>query len=317
MKEKEKVLINCVMHEEGLGVFAKEGYEAIIVPESDPQASWDNVGPCVAMVANASLPIDERFFAAAPRLRVVGRHGVGYDNVDIEAARGRGVRVVNTPLPIIEPVAEHVIMLLLAVTRRLLPGYLAVREGRWRGSDNAPGKELAGKTLGLVGLGNTGRRVAEIAALGFKMNIVYFDKIQRPEAEKNYGAERRSFEEVLASSDFISLHVNLSAETRRLIDARAFSLMKPGAIFINAARGAMVDEEALVSALDSGRLAGAGIDVFDREPPGADHPLLRHPQVVYTPHVAGGSTESKRGCSLVALDVVKVLRGQPPAHPVV
>src|SRR5574341_1407043 len=119
------------MHEDGLAVFAKEGFETIVVPESEPQASWDRVPACVGMVANASLPLDDRFFSAAPKLRVVGRHGVGYDNVDLEAARRRKIRVVNTPLPIIEPVAEHVAMLMLAVARKLIPGYLAVGEGRW------------------------------------------------------------------------------------------------------------------------------------------------------------------------------------------
>ncbi|MGH9361452.1 MAG: hydroxyacid dehydrogenase [Thermoanaerobaculia bacterium] len=317
MTEKPKILVNCLMHEDGLAVLAREGCEAIIVPESDPQASWDRVPPCAGMVANASLALDDRFFAAAPRLRVVGRHGVGYDNVDLEAARRRGIRVVNTPLPIIEPVAEHAAMLLLAAARRLTQGHAAVRAGRWRAPDNLPGPELAGKTLGLVGLGNTGRRLAEIAVLGFKMEVLYFDRVARPEAEKALGARRASFEEVLAGSDFVSLHVNLSSETRRLIDARAFSLMKPGVIFINAARGPLVDEAALIEALDSGRVAGAGLDVFVEEPPPADHPLLRHPNVVLTPHVAGGSNESKRGCSMVALDVVKVLRGQEPAHPVV
>ena len=129
-----KVLINCVVHPDGLEVLHREGYETIIVPEVDQQASWDGIGPCVALLANASLRLDEKFFAAAPNLRVIGRHGVGYDNVDLDAARRRKIRLVNTPLPIIEPVAEHTIMLMLAVTRRLVAGHNAVVSGRWRDS---------------------------------------------------------------------------------------------------------------------------------------------------------------------------------------
>lgn len=207
-------------------------------------------------------------------------------------------------------------MLMLAVARRLIAGDRAVREGRWREPATAPGPELKGKTLGLVGLGNTGRRVAEVAVQGFGMRCVYFDKLERPDAERSLGLRRLPLDGVLAEGDFVSLHVNLSPETRGMIGARELGLMKPGAIFINVSRGAVVDEAALVEALRSGRLGGAGLDVFAREPPGAENPLLALPNVVVAPHVGGASWESKRGCSMVAEDVVRLLRGEEPRFPV-
>jgi phosphoglycerate dehydrogenase-like enzyme len=317
MAERLKILVNAEMHPDGLRVLEDAGHTPVVVPESDPGASHAAVPACAGMVANASLKLGEEFFAKAPLLRVVGRMGVGYDNVDVEAARRRGIRVVNTPLPVIEPVAEHTILLMIAVARRLIPGDRAVREGRWREPGNIPGAELRGKTLGLVGMGNTGRRVAEIAVRGFEMKAVYFDRLERPDAEKELGARRLSLEETLAASDFVSVHVNLSPETRGLIGAKAFSLMKKGAVLINLSRGPVVDEAALVAALQSGHLGGAGLDVFEAEPPAKDHPLFKLPNVVLTPHIGGASAESKRGCSMVALDIVRVLCGDQPVHGVV
>jgi phosphoglycerate dehydrogenase-like enzyme len=312
----QKILINAEMHADAWRFLEERGYGCIYVPMSDPDGARRAVADCAGMVANAILPIDDAFLLLAPGLRVVGRMGVGYDNVDVEAAARRGVRVVNTPLPIIEPVAEHTVLLLLAVARKLAIGDRAVRDGRWREADTLPGPELAGKTLGLVGLGNTGQRVAEIAALGFGMRVVYFDRVARPAIEEKLGAERLALEALLGKSDFVSLHVNLSPETRRLIDRRALGLFKPGAVLINVARGAVVDEAALVEALRSGRLAGAGLDVFESEPPARDNPLFDLTNVVLTPHVAGASAESRLGCSMVVKDIVRVLEGDAPEHPV-
>lgn len=311
-----KILINTELHPDALRFLEEEDFEAVVVSQVDPKASADAVGECVGMVSNAVLPIDDAFFQKGTNLKVVGRQGVGYDNVDVEAATRRGVRVVNTPLPIIEPVAEHTFLLMLAVARRLIPGHLALPRGEWRGPKTAPQPELKGRRLGLVGLGNTGRRVAEIATRGFGMEVSYFDRVARPEAEEALGLTRRSLPELLAESDFVSVHVNLYPETHHLLDAKAFSIMKRGCIFINVSRGPVVDEEALAAALRSGHLGGAGIDVFEVEPPGKDNPLWSLPNVVVTPHVAGWSLESKRGTSMVVEDIVKVLKGEKPKHPV-
>src|SRR2546426_8270834 len=171
MKRRERILVNAAMHADGIKYLEEAGYVPVVVPEGDPSQSYAAVVDCVGMVANASLPLTEAFLERAPLLKVVGRMGVGYDTVDLEACRRRGIRVVNTPLPIIEPVAEHTILLLLAVARRLVEGDRAVRAGRWREPESSPGPELLGKTLGLVGMGNTGRRVAEIALLAFQMKV--------------------------------------------------------------------------------------------------------------------------------------------------
>ncbi len=314
MSKREKILITTEIHPDGLRHLKDAGYECVVVPESDPAQTHAAAPEVVGIVANASFKFDEAFFSRAAQLRVLGRKGVGYDNVDIEAARRRRIRVVNTPLSVIEPVAEQAILFFLALARRLIPGDGAVRAGRWREPGNLPGAELKGKVLALIGLGNTARRVAEIAVRGFTMSCVYFDKVARPEAEAALGLQRLGFDEALAAGDFVSVHVNLSSETRGFIGAQQFACMKKGAFFVNLARGPVVDERALLEALRSGHLGGAGLDVFEVEPPGASNPLLRLPNVVLSPHIGGASTESLRGGSMVTLDIVRILRGEEPVH---
>jgi phosphoglycerate dehydrogenase-like enzyme len=313
----DKILVNAVLHPDGLRHLEECGYLAVVVPEEDPEGSRRAAAEAVGVAANASLPFDDAFFTLAPRLKVIGRVGVGYDNVDLEAARRRGIRVVNTPLSVIEPVAEHTFALFLGLTRRIPLGDRTVREGRWRQPENMPGPELRGKTLGLVGFGNTGRRVAEIAAAAFAMPIIYADLVARPEEERRLGARRLSLEELFAAADFISIHVNLTPATRGLIGAPLIALMKPTAFLVNLSRGPVVDEAALCAALAAGRIAGAGLDVYQAEPPGGANPLLKLPNVVLSPHIGGASIEGKRGSSMVVLDIVRVLRGEEPRHPVV
>jgi phosphoglycerate dehydrogenase-like enzyme len=312
-----RVLIHTDIHPAALRFLEEEGFSWVKVDPADEEGARREAARCDGMVANAALEIGGAFFDLAPGLKVVGRQGVGVDNVDLEAASARGVRVVNTPGPVVEPVAEHTVMLLLAVARRLVAGDRAVRDGGWRTAATFPGPELAGKTLGIVGLGATGRRVAEIAVQGLRMRVIYHDLVARPEVERALGACRAaSLEDLFAESDFVSVHVNLSPRTRGLIGARALARAKEGAILVNLSRGPVVDERALAEALTSGRLAGAGLDVFDPEPPARASPLLSLPNVVVTPHVGGASTESKLGCSMVVRDIVRVLRGEEPEHPV-
>ena len=308
----DRILVNTVPHPDSLRYLEERGFEYVIVPEEDPSASYREAPPCVGVVGNASLPFDDAFFEIAPRVRVVGRVGVGYDNVDIDAASRRGVRIVHTPLPIVEPVAEHAIMLFLALVRAVLPGDRDARAARFRRPENSPGPELRTKTLGIIGMGRTGRRVAEIARRGFEMDVLYADRFARPDVEDDLGASRVEIDDLLRSSDFVSVHVNLSESTRGLIDARSLSLMKPTAYLVNVSRGPVVDETALVDALQANVIAGAGIDVFEREPPADDNPLWALSNVVVTPHRAGFSDESRYGCSMVVEDVVRVLRGEAP-----
>jgi phosphoglycerate dehydrogenase-like enzyme len=318
MTQPPKVVAFCPVQPEQMELLIQSGCRVVKFADREVEAILRELGDGAdAAVASTTVYFDDALFTRCPRLRVVGRMGVGVDNIDLDAATRHGVQVVNTPLPIIEPVAEHALALLLALSRSILRGDRCVRKGQWRTPTEGPGPELAGKTLGIIGFGNTGRRLAEICHLGLGMRVVYHDVQPVPaEVEARLGARRLSFDEVLSQSDGVSVHVNLSPRTRGLIDARAFSLMKPSAWFLNCSRGPVVDEAALVAALRERRIAGAGLDVLQEEPPPADHPLFAFENVVLTPHRAGQSSESLVGCSKVVEDIVRVLRGEPPRFPV-
>lgn len=312
----KRILVNAEAHPDALKILEDNGLEPVYVPESDVEGSLEEARDSVGVVANASLSFDEAFFELAPEVKVIGRMGVGYDNVDLEAAGRHGVRVVNTPLSIIEPVAEHTLMLMLALVRRVVVGDREARAAVFRQPSNNPDFELLGKTLGIIGLGRTGLRVARIARLGFEMEIIYHDQLENPEAEEELGARRVELDELLARSDIVTLHVNFSPETEHLIDSVALAKMKRGAYLINVSRGAVVDETALVEVLRSGGIAGAGLDVYEEEPPAADNPLWELPNIIVTPHRAGFSTEGVYGSSMVVEDMVRVLNGEEPRFPV-
>ncbi|MEM2238326.1 MAG: D-2-hydroxyacid dehydrogenase [Candidatus Caldarchaeum sp.] len=242
-----------------------------------------------------------------PALKVVGRAGVGLDNVDVEAAAKHGVKVLNTPEAPTNSVAELVIGLMIAVARKIAWCDKVMRSGIWP-KHEAMGVELAGKTLGVIGYGRIGRRVAEIAyAIGMK--ILAYDVIPIPEEVLAKTSTRlTTLEEVLRSSDFITLHVPLTPETRHLIDAEKISMMKPSAILVNASRGEVVDEEALYQALSTGRLAGAGLDVFEREPPFGSK-LLELNNVVVTPHIGAQTREAQQAAGiLLARKIIETLK---------
>ena len=312
----KRILVNAEAHPDALKILEDNGLEPVYVPESDVDGSLEAARDSVGVVANASLPFDEAFFERAPEVKVIGRMGVGYDNVDLEAAGRHGVQVVNTPLSVIEPVAEHTLMLMLALVRRGVVGDREARAAVFRQPSNNPDFELLGKTLGIIGLGRTGLRVARIARLGFEMEIIYHDQRENPEAETELGARRVELDELLARSDIVTLHVNFSPETEHLIDSAALAKMKRGAYLINVSRGAVVDETALVGVLRSGGIAGAGLDVYEEEPPAADNPLWELPNIIVTPHRAGFSTEGVYGSSMVVEDMVRVLNGEEPRFPV-
>ncbi len=267
------------------------------------------------------FPVTAEVLAGAPRLRVIGRHGVGYDTVDITAASARGIPVVYTPNANSDAVAEHCVMLMLAVARRLLDVEEAVRQRNWeRGRDwtrQRAGMELRGQTLGIVGLGEVGRRVAHLCGTGFGMTVLACDPFVAPERWPPHVGRRDGLEALLAESDIVTLHAPLSPDTHHLINAQRLARMKPGSILINTARGGLVDEVALEAALASGRLGGVGLDVLEREPPPVDHPLLRSDRrlVMLTPHIAGVSDRSlQRMAQLVCDGVLAVLRGERPAN---
>jgi D-3-phosphoglycerate dehydrogenase len=227
---------------------------------------------------------------ALPRCRLIARWGVGYDQIDVEAATARGIAVANAPTYCGDEVAEHAIALLLTVARRLIWSHERMRAGEWQ-SVGGPVHRLAGRTLGIIGCGRIGSKVAA-RALGLGFRVIAYDRY-RPDADlRALGVTPRAFNEVLAEADYLTLHVPLTAETRHLIDGAALAKMKPEAMLVNTSRGPVIDESALIDALTAGRLAGAGLDVFEAEPLDPASPLRSLEHVVLTPHVAAYSMES-------------------------
>lgn len=256
--------------------------------------------------------LSEPTFSQAPRCKCVVRAGVGYNNVDLASARRHGVIVCNVPDYGTEEVADHAIMLLLAVTRRLIPCHDAIRAGNWHFQDAVPTPRLRGKTLGLVGCGRIGSATA-LRAKAMGLDVVFFDPYVEEGRDKALGL-RRAYDlgELLAQSHFVSLHCYLDEGTRHLINAETLAKMRPGAFLVNTARGGVVDQSALLPALDSGHLAGAALDVVEREP--LDDQRVRfHPKIILTPHSAFYSDEGFVELrSKAAAEVRRVLQGEPP-----
>lgn len=259
--------------------------------------------------------VDADLLRAAPKLRIAANVAVGFDNIDVPECTKRGVVATNTPGVLDETTADFAWILLMAVARRLLEGDALARSGNWKGwdLDQFVGADVYGKTLGIVGFGRIGRAMARRAA-GFQMKIIYSDAVRAPESvEKELKAEYRDFNALLAEADFVSVHVPLLPETRGLLDAPKFYRMKPTAFLINTSRGPVVDEAALVHALESGKIAGAALDVYENEP--FIHPGLKRPNVVLAPHIASASleTRTKMAC-MAAENVTALFKGQRPPN---
>jgi glyoxylate reductase len=259
--------------------------------------------------------VDLNLLNTAPKLRIASNVAVGYDNIDVAACTRRGVVATNTPGVLDETTADFAWTLLMAVARRLPEGEALARSGNWKGwdLDQLIGTDVWGKTLGIVGFGRIGKAMAR-RALGFNMKVLYADAVRAPEAaEKELRAEYKGLTDLLTHSDFVSVHVPLLPETRGLFDASRFLKMKRTAFLINTSRGPVVDEAALVHALESGKIAGAALDVFENEP--FIHPGLKRPNVILAPHIASASTETrtKMAC-MAANNVVALFNGQRPPN---
>jgi D-3-phosphoglycerate dehydrogenase len=248
--------------------------------------------------------------ARATRLKVIAKHGVGVDNIDVAAATARRIPVLWTPTANANAVAEHTMTLMLALARNLYPACAATFAGKW---GKFEGVELAGNTLGVLGFGRIGRRVAEMARHGFAMEVSAYDPLV---TQSDFTLER-SIEAVLRTADFLTLHVPLTLETRHLINTARLQWLKPNCRIVNTSRGGVIDEIALTQALQSGRLAGAALDVFDQEPLRADHPFLRTPNLLLTPHISSSTRESlARMAQDSARGVLDVLQGKMPKYPI-
>ena len=276
------------------------------------------VADCDGLLSLLTDRIDEELLAHAPRLRVVGNMAVGFDNVDIAAATRHRVLVSNTPEVLTETTADFAFALLMAASRRVVEGDAFARAGKWKtwGPMLLAGQDIHHATLGLIGLGRIGSAVAR-RAKGFDMRVLYYDPIRRPDLEESLGIEYQEMADVLRASDFISVHVPLTPETRHLIGMEQFRMMKPTAVFVNAARGPIVDQAALADALRTRTIYAAGIDVFEREPVSAEDPLLKLDNVVVAPHIASASIPTRtRMATLAAENIAAVLQGRRPPTPV-
>jgi glyoxylate reductase len=274
-------------------------------------------GDYVAMISLLRRRLGDGELEGLPRLRVLAQCAVGYDNIDLAAAARRGIPVTHTPGVLTESTADLTWALILGVARRLKEGQEMIVQDRWTGwgPTQLLGLELNGATLGIVGAGRIGQAVAR-RAVGFGMKLLYNDRERRQGLEDDLEAGFATLSELLGSSDVITAHVPSTAETRGLFDAAAFARMKPGALFINTARGDLVDEGALLEALDEGRLGGVGLDVFSREPE-VPPELAHHPKVLALPHIGSATTHTRRAMAELALRNARVvLEGKEPVTPV-
>lgn len=268
----------------------------------------DAVASADALIVRSATTVDAEVFDSAPKLRVVGRAGVGVDNIDLDAARDRQVTVVNTPTANIHSACEHAIALLLAAARHIPAANASVHSAGWERS-RFQGVEVFGKTIGVIGFGRVGQLFAERMS-AFGTTVVAADPYPDHEAAKRLGVRIVPLEELMAVSDFVSVHVPKLPETHGLVDARLLAHAKPGQILVNAARGGVVDEQALADALRDGRIRAAGIDVFEQEPPEAS-PLVGLDNVIATPHLGAATVEAQdRAGTDIAHAVLAVLRGE-------
>lgn len=318
-----KIYVTCRVFADEIERLRTAGHDVTMRGEEGPISRDEllhSVSNIDALICLLSDRIDAALIAAAPRLRIVANLGVGYDNIDVPAARERGIIVTNTPGALTETTADLTLALLLSAARRIVEADEYVRAGKflgWELMQEHLGESVFGKTLGIVGMGRIGTAVARRGHLGFGMSILYHNRQHNREAEKDLSARYVSFAELLEKSDFICVHTPLTRETRHLFNKDAFHRMKDSAILVNVARGPVVDEEALVWALKSGEIAGAGIDVYEREPEVHPDLIALHKKVVLTPHIGSATVETRRALAKIAVDnVLSVLAGKRPLNPV-
>ena len=309
-----KVLIPEEIMQAGKDYLHRHGYEYLVLESDDEQSILREIADCDAVLLRTA-EMTRAMMEAAPKLKVIARHGVGVDNVDIAAATELGIWVANAPFSNYEAVAEHTMSFILALSKRVFEMDSHVRTGNWARRNDGYLQEIGGKTLGILGLGRIGKAVAQRAALGFGMKVMGYDII--PDIEiPDYITRLNSPEEVFAA-DYVSLHVPTTDITRDSINKSYFDLMKPHAHLINCARGEIINEADLYDALTTGKIAGAAIDVMQSEPPALDHPLFSLENIIFSPHNAAHTAESSEKMAVhAAQGIHEVLSGGVPAWPV-
>ncbi|RLI06926.1 D-glycerate dehydrogenase [Candidatus Bathyarchaeota archaeon] len=317
---RAKVFVTRKLFDEAISLI--EEYADVEVYESEEEpAPYDlileKVRDIDGLLCLLTDKIDARIIEAGERLKVISNYAVGYDNIDVEVATKRGIYVTNTPGVLTETTADLAWAILMAIARRVVEADKYVRAGRWVhawGPKMMLGSDVHGKTLGIVGLGRIGSAVAR-RAKGFNMRVIYYDVFRREDLERELGLEYKPLEELLKEADYVTLHVPLTKETYHLIGERELDLMKPTAYLINTSRGAVIDQKALYKALKERRIAGAALDVFEKEPIDPDDPLLELDNVVLTPHIGSASIETRKKMAMIAAEnLVSVLRGVEPPN---
>lgn len=316
---KPKVYVTRELPERGLKIIM-ERFDAEVWPEYAPPPKKTIIEKAKDVDALATLlsdKIDAEVFDAAPKLKMIAQLAVGFDNVDVQEATKRGIYVSNTPEVLTDTTADFAWTLLMALARRVVEADKYVRMGKWKVGWHPAmlqGRDVYGATMGIVGAGRIGYAVAK-RATGFSMKILFYDVIPRPEMEKDFGAKKVGLDELLKQSDFVSVHVPLMKETHHLINAEKLRLMKKTAYLINNSRGPVVDEKALYEALNEGRIAGAGLDVFEQEPTSLANPLLKLDNVVVAPHISSASYETRsKMAEMVADNLIAFFEGKKPPN---
>ncbi len=292
-----QVLVSDRLSERAVEVFRRRGIAVDYRPDlgADKEALLSSIGGYDGLVVRSATKVSGKVIGRAARLRVIGRAGIGIDNIDLRSATARGIIVMNTPYGNAVTTAEHTIALMLALARQIPEANASTQSGRWE-KERFLGVELFNKTVGIIGCGNIGGIVAD-RAHGLHMKVIAHDPYLSPERAVEIGVEKVTLEELLGRADFVTLHTPLTEKTRNIIDAGALKRMKRGARLINCARGGLVDEMALKAALDAGHIAGAALDVFETEPATA-HPLFGHPGVVCTPHLGAATAEAQENVAV-------------------
>ena len=300
-----RILVADELSAEGMQLLNQAG-EVVVKKGMDEATLRDTLPPFHALVVRSATKVTARSLDLAENLAVIGRAGIGIDNVDLEAATERGIVVMNTPEAGAVTTGEHALALLMSLARRIPAADSSMKQGRWEKS-GLTGSEISGKTFGIIGLGRIGRVVAE-RGKGLCMKVVAYDPYVSEE-QAPIGVQLMDLDDLLGCSDFVTVHVPLSDQTQHLLNAQRLQSMKPGAYLIHAARGGIVDESALCDVLESGHLAGAALDVYEEEPLGEAHPLRKFPNVVLTPHLGASTAEAKRNVSLdMAKQIITCLK---------
>lgn len=316
MAGKPRVFVTRIIPEAGLQL-VREACEVEIWKEPLPPPATviaEKISSCDGLVSLLTDRIDGPLLEKAPRLKVVSNFAVGFNNIDVNACTERGICVGNTPGVLTDATADMAFCLLIAAARRVVEGHQFTLSGRWKTWEPLGhlGQDLAGRTLGVIGMGRIGYALARRCQRGWDMKVLYHDVYANEKAEKDLAARRVDLDTILAESDFLSLHADLNDNTRGIIGARALAKMKKSAVLINTARGPLVDQKALAEALKNRTIFAAGLDVTDPEPPEMDDALLKLPNVVIAPHIASATIDTRNNMALIcARNLIAGITGQP------